>query len=379
MFCNKCGNEIKPNQKYCTRCGNRIVNHSENRKTSIIIAVLLLLIMISSTILIYIISGNSINYYFNNEGQLGQKQEEKEYEDNKNKEKKYTTDLITDNIYEGLHINNLDEAKELIVEDSVNQKKGDYPKEIEEIEDDIIKKYNITAVNLKEMDEDFAKELEEVLDKIYTEFPEAKEYLTNLSLVNLSMSYSSTIALFMPIFPFGLSDTESTLPWVIKTQIQLSARYFLNEDLLEYATEESSKAGYFPPNSTKYSPLAHELGHYLSFIALLNYYNMDEWVYIEESDYKLLYEISQDFAEGNFSKKMLDEAYQNYVNDYGKNVDFDEWRGEISKYALSKNESGNYIYDETIAEAFHDFYLNGDNAKEPSKYIIDVLKKYMKN
>ena len=49
----------------------------------------------------------------------------------------------------------------------------------------------------------------------------------------------------------------------------------------------------------------------------------------------------------------------------------------LSKYALSKDESGKYIYDETIAEAFHDVYLNDDKASLPSKYIMRILKKYV--
>ena len=55
-------------------------------------------------------------------------------------------------------------------------------------------------------------------------------------------------------------------------------------------------------------------------------------------------------------------------------VTLDEWRGTISQYALAKDNSGAYIYDETIAESFHDVYLNGDNAKDASKYIYTVLK-----
>ena len=50
------------------------------------------------------------------------------------------------------------------------------------------------------------------------------------------------------------------------------------------------------------------------------------------------------------------------------------FRSNISEYALAKDNEGNYIYDETIAEAFHDIYLNGNNANEESKYIVDVLK-----
>ena len=55
-------------------------------------------------------------------------------------------------------------------------------------------------------------------------------------------------------------------------------------------------------------------------------------------------------------------------------MSLDEWRQTISNYALAKNNSGEYIYDETIAESFHDVYLNGDNASDASKYIVSVLK-----
>ena len=44
---------------------------------------------------------------------------------------------------------------------------------------------------------------------------------------------------------------------------------------------------------------------------------------------------------------------------------------------MVKNNNGEYIYDETIAEAFHDYYINRDNAKEVSKEIVKVLKKYL--
>ena len=83
-----------------------------------------------------------------------------------------------------------------------------------------------------------------------------------------------------------------------------------------------------------------------------------------------------DFSKGTFSKKMLDEAYQNYLKD-NSYIDFDKWRGNISNYALSKDESGKYIYDETIAEAFHDCYLNGQNANIASQLIMNVLLSYL--
>ena len=71
---------------------------------------------------------------------------------------------------------------------------------------------------------------------------------------------------------------------------------------------------------------------------------------------------------------IIKEAYSKYQKDTNTDLTLDEWRGTISQYALAKNNSGEYIYDETVAEAFHDVYLNGDYAKDASKYIVDVLK-----
>ena len=264
----------------------------------------------------------------------------------------------------------------LIQDDSTNQKKSDYPKEIINIENDIINKYSITAVNLREMDVEFAKELEGVIKKIYEEYPGARGYLTNLSLTNLDMSQNGVIAMFMPIFTFGTSNTTTTRPWVIKTQVQLNAKYFLNPERIDVAVETSSKTGHFPKNATKYSPVAHEFGHYLSFIALLNHHSTKSIVVLEDNQMQNYYQIYKDFGKGTFSKKMLDEAYQNYLKD-NNSIEFDKWRGQISEYALAKDDSGDYIYDETIAEAFHDVYLNGNNANTVSKYIVEVLKKYV--
>lgn len=393
MFCNKCGNEVKPNQKYCNKCGNALIyraqkkennekinyiNSNFNNKQHIVLPIVLLTIIITliiGTIIYVILDKNENDYYFgdkNTDGIATQKNNPN------NKTKKYSTSIIVDNVYTGISIKNIEDANKLIKEDSLSQRQEDYPKEIIQIENDIIEKYSITAVNLKEMDTEFAKEVENVIGEIYKNYPKARGYLTNLTLTNLNMQMGDVIALFMPSFMFGTSDTNTTRPWVIKTQVQLNAKFFLNPDRLKSATQASSKLGHFPKNATKYSPVAHEFGHYLSFIALLNHYNTNSFVVVKDIDVQTYYNILKDFNYGYFSKEMLDEAYQNYIKDNG-NIDFDEWRGQISKYALEKDESGNYIYDETIAEAFHDVYLNGENASTPSKYIVQVLKKYIES
>ncbi len=92
---------------------------------------------------------------------------------------------------------------------------------------------------------------------------------------------------------------------------------------------------------------------------MLNSYSTDSIIIIGDNELQNYYDIFRDFGNGSFSKKMIDEAYQNYINDNG-NIDYDEWGGKISEYALAKDDAGNYIYDETIAEAFHDVYLNNE-------------------
>ena len=46
----------------------------------------------------------------------------------------------------------------------------------------------------------------------------------------------------------------------------------------------------------------------------------------------------------------------------------------MSNIIKVKDSNGYYIYDETIAEAFHDYYLNGTDAAPASLVIVDVLK-----
>ena len=100
----------------------------------------------------------------------------------------------------------------------------------------------------------------------------------------------------------------------------------------------------------------------------------NNFLYVKTNRLDLLLDVNDDFNSSSYSYKMLMEAYDRYVSKYGRDLTFDGFRGTISSYAVAKDSKGNYIYDETIAEAFHDCYLNGDNAKIASKLILEVLK-----
>lgn len=283
------------------------------------------------------------------------------------------TSIVYDNQYLAqFTIKTEQDVYNLISTDSKKQK-NNCPNNIREIEQNIVNNYGITAVNLCEMDEDFALELSNVVKYIYQEFPSARNYLTNLTLANVGKE-NSFIAAFMPIFTFSTSNTTSGYPVATKTQIILNAKYFLNKEKIKNSVSYGSRSGYFPPNATRSSTVAHEFGHYLSYVALLNYYETDQLNYVRANETSLLYEVYNDFNSGAFSKALLEEAFAIYVVKTGSTESFYEFRASISQYAIAKDSNGSYIYDETIAEAFHDYYLNGSRAKPASLAIVEVLK-----
>ena len=429
MFCPKCGDPIDLNENYCSKCGNYLgdikeklqieqpanvqvdtqinipnndsnissninsnietkVDVTKNENSNVLKMVFLgagIGVAILIIIAIIVITSLNDNYYFTadtydkeeSSSNINEKEEPAKKEDTSaSKTNKYRTSVIYNNTYSDVTINGEQDAYDLIVKDSEDQKKDNYPSTIKKVEDSIISNYDIAAVNLREMDSEFAAELGNVFKVIYEEYPSVSGYITNLTLVNASLS-EQYIAAFMPVFTFATADTPSEYPWVIKTQVLLNSTYFLNQDRLKSSVQDGSSTGHFPPNATIYSPVAHELGHYLSFLAMMKYYDMESILLVDSSNIDKFYDVYSDFAKGDFSLKMITEAYENCKKDTNTTLTLDEWRATISNYAVAKDNSGNYIYDETIAEAFHDKYLNGDNAQEASKYVVEVLKKYL--
>lgn len=288
-----------------------------------------------------------------------------------NKNNKDETQIIHDKQYfKQLKLDKENQVYDLINYDSLSQKKG-CNSSVLAIENEIITNYGIKAVNLCEMDTDFANELKDVVKYIYDTYPNARNHLTNLTLANVGDA--TYMASFMPIFTFVTSSNGGNYPIGIKTQIYLNSKYFLNVGKINNSVSYGAKNGYFPPNATKSSTVAHEFGHYLSYVALLKHYNVSQLTYVLSSRTSRMYDIYNDFDKGIFSKKIIEEAYEKFSKDTSSNLGFDNFRASISTYAMAKDNKGNYIYDETIAEAFHDVYLNKTKAKSASRYIIYVL------
>lgn len=393
-YCDKCGNPIESNESNCSKCGNSLVqnnNINNNNNTNfnktpithktlsqeqqnIIIGLFVgLSILCSIFMCTYAYKSLSGTIYISDTPRESGTvvSDTNTTSNNIPKKGKYQTAIISDNIYRGVTISSKEDGYQLITKDSVSQK-DNCPKEILSIENTFISKYKMTAVNLCEISVDFSKEIMNVFDKVYKDFSQLEKYLTNLTITNDSDN-SGFIAAFQPFFAFA--DNNGNYPVIAKTSVLLNSKYFLNEESLESSMIASSKAGHFPPNATRSSSIAHELGHYISFVTMMSSHSYDSVYYTDSVDRQNgLYEVLIDFSDGTYSLDILKTAYDNYKNDTNDNIEFDDWRGTISKYALAKDNNGEYIYDETIAESFHDMFINGDSAKLASKYIYQELK-----
>ena len=368
LFCPNCGNNLAPGTKFCPNCGCSISENVPNNKRMFFIG------LVGGLGVLLIIFGiiwfkQNSKYYFSsdsydNSGEIATTT-------SPTNKSKYSTAIIADNVYYGVQINSSKNADDLIIKDSISQK-DKCPNEIQKIENDIIKEFDIKAVNLCEINIDFAKGIENVIKTIYEKYPSVRGYLTNITITNTTMN-ENYIAAFMPTFPFAEGDTNSKYKNVMKTQILLNSAYFLNTERMQANVDASSKEGWFPKNTTIYSPVAHELGHYLSYLAMMKSHNLKSVYLIDESNINDLYSIAYDFNKGDHSLAMIKEAYEKYKQEVGTDLEFDAWRRTISQYAVAKDNEGNYIYDETIAEAFHDVYLNDTKAADASKYVVDVL------
>ncbi len=396
MYCSHCGSLLSPQDKKCYSCGNEVNfndNDNQNNKKSnykklIIGSVILSLIVI----MIYTVSSVTTNYYFynqdyhqddqtiieTNENDVINNQEEVPIAYDTLRSIPQTTTVNATNRYEGIIVKSKGDALRLIKDDSKNQK-ANCPKDIIQLESRLANDFFITGVNLCEISPDMAEGIYDVIEKIYDEYPEVRGYLTNLTVLNLN-NPNEYIAAFMPAFffinPGTINSPREGYPTVNKTQMLLNTYYFFNEPRLKVAMSSSSQLGHFPPNSNVYSPIAHEMGHYISFISLLKYYKMDSVLVIDKNNVLAFSNLYNTFRNSTYSYELLLEAYE---RDLSKgSLTFDAWRGTISNYALARNRNGGYIYDETIAEAFHDCFLNGNNAKNASKMIVKVLKEKLR-
>ena len=98
-------------------------------------------------------------------------------------------------------------------------------------------------------------------------------------------------------------------------------------------------------------------------------------IFLTKENYKNYNNAINNYKNDNFSKIIFKEAYKNYNTTESE----DDFQKAISLYANKKDALGNVLYNETIAEAFHDYFLHGKQASKESLEIMKVLNKYSIN
>ena len=122
------------------------------------------------------------------------------------------------------------------------------------------------------------------------------------------------------------------------------------------------------------STIAHELGHYISFVIFLRENNLENITFINAKNENKINELLTQFDSGDFSTSLLNQALINYNTKYETTFDLNSFAETISKYAGSKDKNGTLIADETIAEAIHDYYLHGNECSKSSYEIVNIVK-----
>ena len=288
----------------------------------------------------------------------------------------YNTSLMkTDNKYHRKKINTYEDAINIIQKDINKQEFSCFNEyDVSIIANKIEENYSIPSVSFCDMNIEETKKIQKVIDRIYSLFPNIKGALTNITITNADTN-SEYIARFQPMYQFvNINENINSYNKVNKTQILLNSYYFLNKEIMNKPVESVVGENWYVKDATWESTIAHELGHYISFVSLLKKNGINNVTFVTKENKDIIYNILNDFNNGSYSKTLVTKALTNYNNKYKTNLTPKEFASTISKYAASVDKNGNLIADETIAEAIHDYYLHGNNIKETSKEIVSVIK-----
>ena len=287
----------------------------------------------------------------------------------------YNTSLMkTDNKYNTKTINSYEDAIEFIKKDFSDQKLYCFnDTKVTLMALDLEEKYSIPSVSFCDMSIEESTKIKDVIDSMYNLFPNINGALTNIAITNASTK-SEYIARFQPMYQFiNINENTNSYNKVNKTQILINSYYFLNEDLISKPIESVVGEKWYVNDATWESTIAHEFGHYISFVTLLKKNEIDNITFVTKDNEDTVDNILKEFNSGAYSIALLNEAVNNYNNSHSTNLTLKEFASTISNYASSEDKKGNLIADETIAEAVHDYYLHGNDMKETSKEIISVI------
>ena len=412
MFCNKCGNKLENNNRFCTNCGNQVlldkpveevliinsdsnsniqnvnqgiqVNQSsnffqqlpqqnnlmqQNIHTSIsdvkkgrnkVLDTGILIVSCCIIIFLFLLfNKKEVNYYTHKIISAEQNDEEI------NTNGKTSVDVTK---YVDKYIDNEESYKDAIQKISNSEKEKCSKLSTLKYENEIMEKYNLYSVNLCELSDEYLEQILNIYEYAESEYPGIFDYAYATQILYdadtryaISNNFSGAIALYGMIESYdGDKGSNNRLGMLLNTN------YFLNETYFKQVMARNVSSKHFPSNATIYSPVMHELGHKLHFDLVFKKYNFANFSIVDNKEYDNYVRVIQDISGKTTTTKIVTDAIKNayHINDVD---DIKKYTAEISNYAKSDP-------NEAIAEAVHDWYLNGENAHKLSIEIVKVLK-----
>lgn len=198
-------------------------------------------------------------------------------------------------------------------------------------------KYNVEIYDdVTKLDFDTVKQSLIGVESVIVEYPEIGEIIETVEISNFGV----------------MSCTGST--------ITFNPAYYCNGNNLFDKCQTASQMGAWINNCSPQTIGAHEAGHGV------------EWLLIQSNSH-YNYDFQKNVAWDTCSeaKSIVKEAIHNLKKtSYGKGKKKTDLIGAISKYALESDS-------ETLAEAFHDVYANGENANPLSIEIKKITQEKM--
>lgn len=236
--------------------------------------------------------------------------------------------------------------------------------------------YGILAVNLDGITAETAHQIEQACAFIFDEYPMLKGHVTNLAVRDEISQSDGTIAIYENYMYITNPDAESLYPFVVQNRILLTKRDFGNPDRLNNLITRNVRSGFWREGTTVSSIIVHELTHGLLDYMICASYGLCDSVYISEENGEAFARCSSEKLAQNqdYVRSLCEDAYRAYSDKAGTQISFDGFTELISGYAASKQEDGGISYEEIIAEAMTDYYINKDSCHPATQCILDQIK-----
>lgn len=250
--------------------------------------------------------------------------------------------------------------------------------QVEEIETQLEEDYDILAVNLGDMDLETVNAVKAACDYVFSQYPQMKGFITNISLCSDISDQDSVIAMYKETTFVESTSGDSLYPFVNKNQILLGDTYFLNPTKLSNTVKRGIIMGQWTKGTTVETLIVHEFGHAWERYITAKRCGLEDSVYINEENADEYGNFTTQLLSDNqaTAKEICETAYENYKSKYESDITYTEFCATISEYAIGTQADGGISYTETCAEAFADKYVHGEDMTQAASEILDVMDSF---